>query len=216
MARAGRPKGKPAKGRRGGLAPHQYLSDEQLKRLLQYAKLQADRGRRLGYSRAIVTEAILQMLVYAGLRASEVCNLSISDVPVSHGKDQLYIRNGKGKVSRPVDIPESVTKKLNRFVKLHRKKAKPNDPLFIGQRGKRLCYRGLYARIKRLGEKVGLDIHPHTLRHTFGTRLYNTEKDLFYVQDQLGHKSADTTRIYSKTNNKSRRRQTEATDIKLD
>ncbi len=50
------------------------------------------------------------------------------------------------------------------------------------------------------------------LRHTYLTRLYNTEKDLRFVQDQAGHASPTTTAIYAKTNNKARKRQVEALD----
>jgi integrase len=57
-------------------------------------------------------------------------------------------------------------------------------------------------------------LHPHMLRHTYGTRLYNVEQDLRFVQDQLGHASPTTTAIYAKTNVKARRRQLEALEPK--
>lgn len=130
------------------------------------------------------------MLANTGLRVSELCNLNIEDLPVSHGKESVWIRDGKGKVTRTIDIPESLVKRLERFIKLYRKNAKPDKPLIICTNGKQVIYRSIYEKIKNLGRKSGLGkLHPHVLRHTYLTRLYNVENDLRFVQDQAGHAS---------------------------
>jgi len=199
--------------RRGGLPPDKYLSDTQLKRLRQYVKDMADLARQRGSTRAIIDELIVEMLTNTGLRASEICKLNISDLPVTHGKNSVWIRDGKGKVTRTVDIPESLQKRLERFVRLYRKGAKHKDPLLVSTNGKRMIYRSIYEKIKKLGKQSGIGkLHPHMLRHTYGTRLYNVEQDLRFVQDQLGHASPTTTAIYAKTNSKARKRQVEALD----
>jgi integrase len=132
---------------------------------------------------------------------------------MTHGKDGIWIRNAKGRVSRTVEVSDKLKKRLERFVKLYRKRAKPNSPLLVSERGDRIQYRSIYAKIKRLGEYAGVGkLHPHMLRHTYGTRLYNVEQDLRFVQDQLGHASPTTTAIYAKTNAKARKRQVEALD----
>ena len=203
--------------RRGGLPPDKYLTDTQLKRVRQYVKDMADLARQRGSSRAIIDELIVELLVNTGLRASELCDLNIGDLPVSHGKDSIWIRNGKGKVTRTVDIPESLQKRLERFVKLYRKGAKPKEPLLVSAKGSRMIYRSIYEKIKKLGKQSGIGkLHPHMLRHTYGTRLYNVEQDLRFVQDQLGHASPTTTAIYAKTNSKARKRQVEALDNEQD
>jgi len=156
---------------------------------------------------------IVELLVNTGLRVSELCNLNISDLPVSHGKPVIWVRSGKGKVVRVIDIPESLQKRLERFVKLYRKGAKVNEPLFIGGTGKRMIYFSIYEKIKRLGKQSGIGkLFPHMLRHTYATRLYGVEKDIRFVQDQLGHSDISTTAIYAKTNTEARRRQVEALD----
>jgi len=196
---------------RGGLAPDKYLSDTQLKTLRQYVKDMADLARHRGSKRAMIDELIVEILANTGLRASELCNLNIEDLPVSHGKESVWIRDGKGRVTRTIDIPESLVKRLERFIKLYRKDAKPDKPLLISTKGKRVIYRSLYEKIKKLGKKSGIGkIHPHVLRHTYLTRLYNVENDLRFVQDQAGHSSPTTTAIYAKTNSKARKRQVEA------
>ena len=103
---------------RGGLSPDKYLSDEQLKRLRKHVKDMADLARQRGSVRAIIDELIIELLANTGLRAAELCNLNIRDLPTSHGKDSVWIRDGKGKVARTVDIPENLRKRLERFVQL--------------------------------------------------------------------------------------------------
>ena len=71
---------------RGGLAPDKYLSDIQLKKLRQYVKDMADLARQRGSERAIIDELVIELLVNTGLRASELCDLNLEDLPVSHGK----------------------------------------------------------------------------------------------------------------------------------
>lgn len=83
----------------------------------------------------------------------------------------------------------------------------------VSRSGKRMIYRSIYEKMKKLGQKSGIGkLHPHMLRHTYLTRLYNVEHDLRFVQDQAGHASPTTTAIYAKTNNKARKRQVEGLD----
>ena len=172
-------------------------------------------ARQRGSERAIIDELVVELLANTGLRASELCDLNIEDLPISHGKSSVWIRDGKGKVTRVVDIPESLVKRLERFVRLYRKVAKPKEPLLVSNKGKRLIYRTIYEKMKKLGNKAGIGkLHPHMLRHTYLTSLYNVEHDLRFVQDQAGHASPTTTAIYAKTNSKARKRQVEALDDK--
>ena len=198
---------------RGGLLPDKYLSETQLRRLRQYVKDMADLARQRGSTRAVIDELVVELLINTGLRASELCSLNIGDLPTSHGKETIWIRDGKGNVTRTVDIPETMNKRLERFVKLYRKGAGSEDPLLVSSKGNRMIYRSIYEKIKKLGRQSGIGrLHPHILRHTYGTRLYNVEQDLRFVQDQLGHASPTTTAIYAKTNAEARRRQLDALD----
>jgi len=76
-----------------------------------------------------------------------------------------------------------------------------------------MIHRSIYDKMKKLGRQSGIGKwHPHMLRHTYLTRLYNVEHDLRFVQDQAGNSSPTTTAIYAKTNSKARKRQVEALD----
>jgi site-specific recombinase XerD len=201
------------KAHRGGLAPDKYLSDTQRKRLMQHVRQTAERAALLGHHRPIIDELIIKLLDGTGIRANELCCLTIADLPCSHGKDAVYIRNGKGSVSRVVDISEKTAEYLSRFVKIHRKNATPADPLIINERGNRFSYRSLYSKISSIGQKCGINLYPHMLRHTYATRLYGVERDLFLVQNQLGHANVQTTQVYAKTSPESARRQINSLDL---
>ncbi len=198
---------------RGGLTPDKYLSKEQLKKLRRHVRDMADAARERGSFRNVVNELIIELLVNTGLRASELCKLNIADLPISHGKDGIWVRNGKGNVTRTVDINEVLKNRIARYVKLYRVYRNENEPLFLSEWIGRISYQGLYTRIKRIGLHAGIGkLHPHMLRHTYLTRLYNIERDLRFCQDQAGHASPTTTAIYAKTDSESRKRQVEKLD----
>ena len=89
---------------RGGLAPNKYLSDVQLKKLRQYVKDMADLARQRGSLRAIIDELIVEILANTGLRASELCQLNIEDLPVSRNKSAFQAGN-KCLRDRPLSLP---------------------------------------------------------------------------------------------------------------
>jgi site-specific recombinase XerD len=73
------------------------------------------------------------------------------------------------------------------------------ERLFVGQRGTALTPSAIWRVVKQYGLRAGLDISPHTLRHTFGTRLVRSKGiDLVTVAAMMGHESLDTTAIYTK------------------
>ena len=50
----------------------------------------------------------------------------------------------------------------------------------------------------------GKNITPHKLRATYGTQLYNATKDLFFVQEMMGHSDISTTQVYLNMNSRLR------------
>ena len=199
--------------KRGGLAPNRYLSEEQYRKLMKFVRGQGDLARLRGRTRGVWQEFIIEFLVGTGLRASEACNVLISDLPMSHGKPCVWVRNGKGNVTRVVDISQRLCDRTERFVRLHRKGVGPDAPLLVTERHRPMCYRCLHRWVANAGKRAGIgSISPHQLRHTFAVRLYGIERDLLFVKDQLGHASVSTTQIYAKTNSKDRRRQIEKLD----
>jgi hypothetical protein len=162
-------------------------------------KNRADEARLKGTTRAIVDELIVLLLVNTGLHASEFCNLRIADLPIEHSENAIWVRDAKGDVVRTVDITSKMSECLERFVRLYRKAAKPDQPLIINERGKRISYMSLYSKVKKIGEKAKIGkLHPNMLRCTYLVRLCYNTKDLRFVQKQAGHASRKTTTIYAK------------------
>jgi len=201
--------GKATKGkdRRVTLAPDKYMTPDQESKLLRLVKDRADAARHRGSKRAVVDELLAFLLLRAGLRASEACGLNLADLPSEHGKDVLFIRNGKGKVRRTVMVGDKLRDRLRRYVATFRNAAGPDEPLLVNEQGRRMAYMSVYAKMRKLGRAAGVRLTPHVLRHSYAMRTYAVEHDLRFVQAQLGHASPATTAIYARTDPEAGRRQ---------
>lgn len=71
--------------------------------------------------------------------------------------------------------------------------------IFLNKRGKSLSRQSAWEAISRAGKmaKIGKELHPHTLRHSFATHLISGGADVRTVQELLGHASVTTTQIYT-------------------
>jgi len=191
---------------RGGLPPDRYLSREQVPQLRKHL----DQAKTHGGCRATINSAIVDVMLNTGLRAAELCQLQMRDLPHCHGKLIVDVKEGKGCVRRSVQISSTLADRIKLFVKQYRGGAKPRSYLFVNEQGGPLSYQSLYSRIKIIGRAADIGrLTPHMLRHTYGTAWYNKTKDLFGLQDQLGHADPRTTHIYAKTSDEQMRRQVE-------
>jgi site-specific recombinase XerC len=142
---------------------------------------------------------IFEVLLGAGLRAEELCDLDMRDLGIRHGQSQIDVVCGKFKRNRSVRIGPGLRALLEQ--ELESRKDKPGRaPLLAGKDGQRIKYRTVYERMVALGKRSGIAkrLHPNVMRHTFGSGLYHYKKDLEYVRQQLGHASITTTQIYVK------------------
>lgn len=71
--------------------------------------------------------------------------------------------------------------------------------IFLNKRGKALSRQSAWEAISHAGKmaKIGKELHPHTLRHSFATHLISGGADVRTVQELLGHASVTTTQIYT-------------------
>ena len=116
-------------------SPRDSLSDALLKRLLQYVTERAHLAKRRGTIRAIVDEIIILLLVGSGLRARELCNLNICDLPLSQHENSILVKNDQGNISRSIKISSELTKTIRMYLSYYREEANLNEPFLVNERG---------------------------------------------------------------------------------
>jgi integrase/recombinase XerC len=141
--------------------------------------------------------AVLTLLYGSGLRISEALSLRVKEAPIK-GRDMLRV-NGKGNKTRVVPVLPITRQAIENYLKLCPAKLGPDDPLFIGARGKQLSPRIIQLRMAKARGALGLPetATPHALRHSFATHLLGAGADLRAIQELLGHASLSTTQGYT-------------------
>lgn len=154
--------------------------------------------------------AIVKIILYGGLRVSEVVNTNLADIDFDDYSIKFY---GKGNKERFIPLHRDVIEAILDYLP-HRDEIKPKDAdceaaLFRSRQGTRLTARSIQLRVKQYAQLAGIrgadKITPHKLRHTFATMLYRETKDIRVVQDLLGHTDISTTQIYTHTEKEDRR-----------
>lgn len=143
---------------------------------------------------------LLELLYGCGIRNSELVGINLDDIRLS--AEAILIR-GKGKKERYVPFGGSVRLALATYLpwrqQLLATQKKTTNALLINQRGGRLTTRSVGRIVKRIAIAKGLspDVHPHTLRHAFGTHMLEEGADLRAIQELLGHERLATTQRYT-------------------
>lgn len=143
---------------------------------------------------------MLELLYSCGIRNSELTGINCDDIRLS--AEAILIR-GKGKKERYVPFGDSVKTALAAYLPVRQQvlaQTKKNLPaLLINRRGGRLTTRSVGRIIKTIAVAKGLspDVHPHTLRHAFGTHMLEEGADLRAIQEMLGHERLSTTQRYT-------------------
>jgi len=152
---------------------------------------------------------IFELLYGCGIRNSELVGINLDDISLSN---QAILIRGKGKKQRYVPFGGSALGALSvylpwrqqlllglRNVSKSTSGAKTTSALLVNQRGGRLTTRSVGRIVKRIAVAKGLspDVHPHTLRHAFGTHMLEEGADLRAIQELLGHERLATTERYT-------------------
>lgn len=141
---------------------------------------------------------MFELLYSSGLRVSELVSLKLEDISFDAGFVRVI---GKGSKERIVPLHLRALEKVKQYVSAERLQIlrKRNSPyLFITRRGGPMTRQRFWQTMKQLGKKAGLDISPHTMRHSFATHLLEGGADLRSLQKLLGHADISTTQIYTK------------------
>jgi integrase/recombinase XerD len=158
------------------------LSPDEVQRLLEAAP-------------GLKYKAALSVAYGAGLRASEVLALKISDI--DSARMMIRVEQGKGKKDRYVMLSPH----LLDILRLWWKAARPQGWLFPGQNridplSARQFNRACHAAAEAAG--IGKPICLHTLRHSFATHLLEQNVDIRVIQVLMGHAKLDTTALYTR------------------
>ena len=157
--------------------------------------------------------AILELLYGCGIRNAELTGLNVDDIQWAN--EAILVR-GKGQKERYVPLGDAASEALRPYLaersarlaaagKSHRART---PALFVNLQLRGLSNAGGEARlttrsvgriVKRIAILRGLssDVHPHTLRHAFGTHLLEEGADLRAIQELLGHERLSTTQRYT-------------------
>lgn len=140
---------------------------------------------------------ILKIIIYTGVRVSEILNLKMKDI---FKEDNVYLLQIKGKGNKPrvVMIKSSIIENdLKYWLDM---RVCNSDLLVCNQKGERLTQ----AYVSRIVENILISAGirkekngAHMLRHSFATLLYAKHHDLILVQEALGHADINTSRIYT-------------------
>jgi integrase/recombinase XerC len=143
---------------------------------------------------------IFELLYGCGIRNSELTGINLDDIRVS--AEAILIR-GKGKKERYVPFGDAVKSALGTYLpereKIFLATKKNPSALLVNCRGGRLTTRSVGRIVKKIAVAKGLpsDVHPHTLRHAFGTHMLEEGADLRAIQELLGHERLATTQRYT-------------------
>ncbi|PYX88604.1 MAG: recombinase XerC [Acidobacteria bacterium] len=143
---------------------------------------------------------LLELLYGCGIRNSELTGINTDDIRMAN--EAILIR-GKGKKERYVPFGDSAKAALATYLPVRLKvlaERRKNTPaLLVNQRGGRLTTRSVGRIVKQIAVSKGLspDVHPHTLRHAFGTHMLEEGADLRAIQEMLGHERLSTTQRYT-------------------
>jgi integrase/recombinase XerD len=143
--------------------------------------------------------AMMELLYGAGLRVSELVNLTLRDVNLEAGFVRVI---GKGSKERLVPIGSHAREKTQLYLTDSRPFLLKNIRshfLFVARAGKPMSRQGFWKMIRKYALQAGLSkkITPHSFRHSFATHLLEGGADLRSVQIMLGHADISTTQIYT-------------------
>ncbi len=144
--------------------------------------------------------AILAVLFDTGIRASELCGLTLDCVHLTPQEAYLKVL-GKGRKEREVGLGKEARRDLHTF--LYRYRHAPLDVPFVflsryGQPLNRNLLDQLFRRLGRAAKLKGVRCSPHTARHTYAVRYLEAGGDIYKLSRLLGHTSVKTTEIYLK------------------
>ena len=162
--------------------------------------------------------AILQLMLQAGLRISEVVKLQYRDIQVKERSGMVRISDGKGLKEREVPLNATARRALLTYFK-SLDKLKSKSPVFLSKQGSGATIRAIQLMVSSLARRAKIQrikVSPHTLRHTFASNYLKANPgNLVELAALLGHESLNTTAIYTKASKEKLQQGVENSEINI-
>lgn len=156
--------------------------------------------------------AIIDLLYATGLRIGEILSLKLLDGTAADGggswlslqRQEIQVL-GKGSKTRMIPLMSSSAQNLQHWIHIRNQRLIAcgldctGAFLFISPKGKSCSARQAQKDVEEYAAMKGLDrhLHPHMLRHSFGSHVLQESQDLRAVQELLGHSSIKSTQVYT-------------------
>jgi integrase/recombinase XerC len=150
---------------------------------------------------------IFELLYGCGIRNSELVGIDMPDI---QWKNDAILVKGKGRKQRYVPLGDEAAVAMRAYLPLREARLRAAGKLALVADGPlvtnlqmrgtaRLTTRSVGRIVKHIALSRGLaaDVHPHTLRHAFGTHMLEEGADLRAIQEMLGHERLSTTQRYT-------------------
>lgn len=169
------------------LAPRWLTRQEQWRLVREAERARSAANTPTRWRLATRDWALMLFLLHTGLRIAEACALEMSDVQIGERSGWVVV-HGKGNKSRQVPLNADVRQALKAWLEV---RDGEGQRLFGA-----LTPSGAYRRLAAIGQRAGVNVHPHTLRHTMAKNLVDAGVGLERVAALLGHANLNTTRVY--------------------
>lgn len=143
--------------------------------------------------RCIRDYVLFWFAIYTGLRIEDILALRVRDIIDSNGKLKAHIK--KTNSSMHIELNNNLMKILIKYVK----DKEPYEYLFKSRQGanKPITRQRAYDIISEAGRAFETRVSPHSLRKTFGRKLYEmSDQDITVPMQALGHTTPEQTRRY--------------------
>ena len=176
-----------------------YLSDNDVEKLLEFLEENLKTKKHYSYIHSLG----IKLMLYAGLRISEVLSLKLYDINISDLVDEnnqrdfyeIYLKDTKSKEEQTAIIPiKYIKKELEYFKTLKNKKY-----IFQGQGSKNPINRSnFYLSVSKIMKSLNIRNRGlHIFRHTCAMQLYRKTGNLLVLKETLRHSDIKTTMIYA-------------------
>lgn len=178
------------------LDSHTYLSLPQARLLCEHAERRNPRDA-----------LIVKLMLFLGLRVSEVAKLNLSDINLDNKTITIH---GKGNKERTLPLSSELIKSIKNYLEV--RQVEGINALFVSRNHKRISVRRIQFIVEELVNELGFNkgkekepsrkkITCHKLRHTFATLAVQSGVDILTLKELLGHSLVQTTQIYTKASN---------------